>query len=395
MRYATPEDFSAIADLDGASFGFVYSERDLADAQLELTDARILVAEAGGRIVGASAELPFRMTMPGGASVRAAGITWVSVEISHRRKGILRGLVERQLRDQRDAGWAAAILTASEGAIYGRFGFGVAEQTVTTVVERHRAALRHPVAEPGVERLPAEAIRDRLPPIYERWRQQQPGGLDRSDAQWRFHLLDREFQRGGASPLFHLVHPQGYVSYRIAEDWNGGLPQHTCHIVDYAPVSAEAHAALWQVLLANTLVGRIESIRVPPDDPLPYLLTNPRHARVIAARDGLWVRPLDVAALLSARTYAVDVDVVIEVVDPLLGGGRYHLAGGPSGATCERTDTTADATLPVDTVGAIANGGIRLATLARAGRASGEPSVLTRLDRAFLADRAPSHGTHF
>jgi hypothetical protein len=40
--------------------------------------------------------------------------------------------------------------------------------------------------------------------------------------------------------------------------------------------------------------------------------------------------------------------------------------------------------------------GHRLGQLVRAGRAeAGNPGVLDRLDRAFLADRSPAHGTSF
>ena len=394
MRYATTEDFAAIAELDGASFGIHYDDQDLADALLDIDPTRFLIEEDGDRVVGATADLPLAMTLPGG-EVPTAGITWVSVEVTHRRRGILRRLIERQLRDRAADGAAAAILSASEGGIYGRYGFGVADQAVETVVERRDARLRTHVDDHGVRRLTTEAARDVLAGIHERWRRQVPGAVNRTPDRWRLLLLDRPSQRRGASGLFHLVHPDGFVSYRITEDWNSGLPRHTCTLADYVPVTAAAHAALWQVLLANDLVGRIETRWMPEDDPLPLLLENQRHVRHVSRADGLWVRPLDVPALLSSRTYAVEVDVVVEVIDPLLGDGRYRLRGGPDGANCEHTDAIPDASLPVDTLGAVVVGGTRLATLTRAGRASVAPAALSRLDRALLADRAAHHGTFF
>ena len=109
--------------------------------------------------------------------------------------------------------------------------------------------------------------------------------------------------------------------------------------------------------------------------------------------DGVWLRPLDVAALLGARTYGVEVDAVVGVDDPLLGSACYRLRGGPDGATCERTDVTADVRLGVAALGAISLGGTRLALLARAGQAEADdPALLARVDRAFLADRAPEQG---
>jgi predicted acetyltransferase len=394
VRYATPEDFPAIAELDGASFGIHYTDEDLDDARLDVDPARFLIEEDEGRVVGATVDLPLTMTLPGGA-VPTAGVTWVSVDVTHRRRGILRRLIERQLRDRAADGFAAAILSASEGAIYGRYGFGVADYAVETVVERRDARLRRRVDDHGVRRLTTAAAREHLVDIHERWRRQVPGAVDRTPDRWELLLLDRPAHRHGASGLFHLVHADGFVSYRITEDWNSGLPQHTCTVADYVPVTAEAHAALWQVLLANDLVGRIESRWIPEDDPLPLLLENPRHVRRVSRADGLWVRPLDVPALLSARTYAVEIDVVVAVADPLLGDGRYHLVGGPGGASCERTEATPAATLSVAALGAVVVGGTRLTSLVQAGLAAVDPAVLSRLDRALLADRAPHHGTFF
>ena len=87
------------------------------------------------RIVGASCEVPFTMTLPGGCT-EALGLTWVSVEITHRRRGILRALIERQLREAAARGVPVAVLTASEASIYGRFGFGVATRAATRVIDR-------------------------------------------------------------------------------------------------------------------------------------------------------------------------------------------------------------------------------------------------------------------
>lgn len=92
-------------------------------------------------------------------------------------------------------------------------------------------------------------------------------------------------------------------------------------MVDYAPVTPAAHAALWQTLLGLDLVTTIESDRVPLDDPLPHLLADGRQLRTTWLRDDLWLRPLDVAGLLCARRYAVEVEMVLEVSDRLLGIG--------------------------------------------------------------------------
>lgn len=395
IRYAGPDEFPAITDLDGAAFGVHYSAEDVEDARLDVDLDRMLVALDADRIVGASCELPFTITLPGGRA-DVIGLTWVSVEITHRRRGILRALIERQVRDGAARRAVAMILTASEGGIYGRYGFGIASDTRKVVVDRRGSRLRRPVESPDVRRLATEQARAVLPPIYERWRTRTPGALDRNDAHWQLQLMDREQHRQGMSGLFHLVHPDGYVSYRIKPEWNDGHPQHLCLITDYVIASPDAHRALWQVLLGMDLCATIESYRVPTDDPLPYLLVDPRRVRTAELNDGLWVRPLDVRALLSARSYAVELDVVLRVRDAILGDGVYRVQGGPGGASCEPVDVAPDLDLDVAELGALSLGGRRLAPMVTAGLVhAARPEIVSRVDRAFLADVAPQYGTVF
>jgi predicted acetyltransferase len=323
-------------------------------------------------------------------------LTWVSVELTHRRRGVLRALMEQQVRNCAGQGAAAMILTASEGGIYGRYGFGNASDTRKLVVDRRAARLRHPEPSPDVRRLTTDQARTVLPAIYDRWRTHTAGALNRDDAHWQLQLLDREPYRNGMSGLFHLVHPAGYVSYRIKSEWNDGHPGHLCFITDYVIASPDAHRALWQVLLGMDLCASIESYRVPTDDPLPYLLADPRRVRTTEVNDGLWVRPLDTRALLAARSYAVDLDVVLRVRDAVLGDATYRLQGGPDGARCEPADAAPDLDLDVAELGALSLGGRRLAPMVAAGLVQADrPEVVTRVDRAFLADRATLYGTVF
>lgn len=395
IRTATGEDFSEIAAVDGISFGTHYSDEELADALKIVEPTRFLVATDAQRIVGVTGDFPFHMTVPGG-TLPVPGVTWVSVDPTYRRRGILRALMNRQLRDFAERGVPASILTASEGSIYGRFGYGAASHVSKTVIDRRRAELNVGGDAGTVTRMSNAQARERLPDIHRRWQEITPGAVNRTEAWWDFLLLDREFQRGGMSALFHLVHADGYVSYRVKSDWGDGDPKHLCWIVDDVAITAEAHAALWEVLLGLDLFGSIETYRLPADDPLHYSLSDARQVRTTAIADGLWLRAIDVPAMLSARRYAIEVEAVIEVHDELFGDGCYLLQGGPDGASCQRCERTPDLSLGVSALGAAYLGGVRLSALARAGQVVATNAVqLIRLDRALLADRVPVHGTSF
>jgi predicted acetyltransferase len=396
IRPAVKTDLDEIARLDGAAFGFQYTDQEIADVQLIVDLDHFLVATEGARIVGITGDYPVTMTVPGGRGIDVPGVTWVSVRATHRRRGVLRAMMERQLRDYADRGDPLAILTASEGGIYARFGYGPASTMRKTVVDRRLARLAEVVDTGTVELATAALARTHAPEVHRRWREQVPGAISRSEAWWDFLFLDRDFQRSGMSGLFFLLHPDGYVSYRIKADWADGHARHTCWIVDYFIATPQAHSAIWQVLLAMDLVGTIETNQVPIDDPLPFKLTDYRQVRTAAVNDGVWVRPIDVASSLSSRSYGVECEAVIDVVDELFGEGRYLLHAGPDGATCTRTDRPADVRISVAALGSAYLGGNRLLTLAAAGRVeAADAALLSRLDRAFLADRAPFYGTAF
>ena len=77
-----------------------------------------------------------------------------------------------------------------------------------------------------------------------------------------------------------------------------------------------AAAALWANLLSRDLTSQFHARMRPVDDPLLYLLADPRRVRSLVS-DGLWIRLTDVSSALALRHYACPVDVVIEVADEL------------------------------------------------------------------------------
>ena len=79
----------------------------------------------GSEVVGIAHHEPSQITLPGGARLDCAGVTRVSVAPTHRRRGILRAMMARQLADIASRGTPLAALWASESSIYGRFGYGL------------------------------------------------------------------------------------------------------------------------------------------------------------------------------------------------------------------------------------------------------------------------------
>ena len=393
LHVPTEADFSEIFTLDERAFGFRWSEEDAALRRPVLELPRFRVARDGRELVGMAGTLTFEVTLPGGASVPAGGLTWVGVQATHRRRGILRQLIEACHDDMRARGEVVAMLHASEAGIYGRFGYGASAFEHDMVIDLQRTALRPELAQPdGSVRYADDdagfAHHDRL---WDAWRHLRPGELSRSGELHSLIRSIRSREADGATPVFHLVHPRGYAAYRIKDRWEQGHSQSRLEVIALLAMTPAAHLALWQVLLSVDLVTSVRVRDMPADDPLPSLLTNRRAARTESVHDGLWLKPLDLAAAFGARTYGTTDRVVLEVA-----GERIAIDGSPEGAEVRRVRSKPDLVVDVDAAGPLLLGGVRAGALAAAGSVRARSAeVLRRADRFFLADVAPCSTTMF
>ncbi|MFI6944391.1 GNAT family N-acetyltransferase [Streptomyces sp. NPDC050418] len=352
----------------------------------------------GDEPVGCAGAFSFRLTVPGGASVPAAGVTMVGVSPTHRRRGILTSMMRRQLDDVRALGEPLAVLTASEPAIYGRFGYGVATQQLTAAIDSERVRLAVPPGADGITLRLADpkASHERCEELYARLVPLRPGMLARLDAWREGMLIDPPESRDGASPLQCLVAERdgdlvGYARFRTKPDWDAAGPRGTVKVDELEAVDGAAHAALLRHFLSMDLMTTVELKARPLDDPWQYLVSDIRRCNV-RLRDSLHLRPVEVGAALEARTYRTPVDVVFEVTDPFCpwNEGRWRLTGDSVGAACKRTDDAADLALSVRELGAAYLGGVSLTSLAAAGRVTElRPGTLAAASLAFGSDVAP------
>src|SRR5919204_3374485 len=113
-----------------------------------LPHERMHAAYEDGQIVGGAGVFPFELSVPGG-SLPCAGITAVGVHPTHRRRGVLRSMMDAQLRDVHERGEPIAALWASEETIYGRFGYGLASWVGEASIAREWGAFAQPLERRG------------------------------------------------------------------------------------------------------------------------------------------------------------------------------------------------------------------------------------------------------
>jgi predicted acetyltransferase len=401
IRGAGADDIPALVRAVWAAFGNQPDDAMIETSTGFLEVERALVVEDAGRVVAGGANVSLELTVPGPATVPAAGVTQVGVLPTHRRQGILTAVMARLADDARRRGEPVAALLASESTIYRRFGYGVGTWNTMVEIERARAVLRRPPVVGGQARmLDGEEMAAALPPLFDRYRRGQHGEVSRTPGWWARQLRDHEGWRGGGSERFAAVWeddagaPEGYVTYRMHPTWEGGLPGHTLAVENLIALSPEVRGALWQYCFGVDLVAVVRAGNLAADDPLRWMLVDSRRLRVTAVNDFLWVRLLDVETALAARSYAVDDRLVIEVVDGFDAAvaGRYRLAGGD----CRRTDDAADLTLDAADLASAWLGGARFATLARAGLVVEHTAgAVARADALFAVATAPASSTGF
>jgi predicted acetyltransferase len=316
-----------------------------------------------------------------------AGLSMVGVAPTHRRRGVLRAMYVELHQRIADAGYPLAGLTASEGGIYARFGYGPATMERVLTIDRRFAKFHADAPDPGGAQMirPAEHG-DALAAIYDRWRRQTPGGLVRSQGLWDDLLADREDDRDGGTALVGILHADGYVLYRVF-----GSATLKVRVEEFKAVTTDAHVALTRALLGLDLVETVK-IWTYARDPLPYLLTDSRVARTTKYEDDLWLRIMDVPTALEARGYQADVSTVIEVSDQFAGsGGRFALDVRDGRASCTPTDAAPQVWMDLDVLGSLYLGVHQVVPLALANRVRAtDPTVLPRLEAAFLSD-VPAH----
>lgn len=341
-------------------------ERELAT----LPPERALVAVEDGRTVGLAGAYKFDLTIPGG-QLPCAGVTWVGVQPTHRRRGVLREFMTRQFADARSWGEPIAALWASESAIYGRFGYGIAAPSAWIKGDRARFSLRGDPEPAGRwHLLTFEEALSRFPPIYERVRQVRPGFLTRNEHWWREHrLADPERWRRGASEKYYAVleldgEDAGYAVYRVKNEWEEGFPRGEVRVMEAFTTSPLAERELWRYLFGVDLTVRVEHVGADPGAPVFLMVRDPR-ALQLRVHDGLWLRFVDLEAALAARSYRPGDSVVIEVHDELCpwNAGRYRV-----GETVERTDAEPDLVLDVADLASVYLGAFDFVQLARADR---------------------------
>jgi predicted acetyltransferase len=293
-----------------------------------------LCAFEGPHLATTYAAWPLTMRFNGNA-VPVAGVTCVSTNPIDRRKGYLRRIMETDfVRLEEAKQQPLALLYASQGAIYQRFGYAPVSTHYGYRIDPRYIRFSFEAPVPGKLR---EASQEDefglLVDLYRRFREDRTGYVHRGKAMWEANVLARPpqgyvlnivvYEEGGQA-LGYMI----YISGPAPRE-NGPGPDQMVQVKDLVWLNAAAYRAFWQHLARMELAREVVWPTVPADDPAPHLLLDPRMLRA-TWRDGLYARIIDVPAALAARPYPEEAVLRFEVTDPMApwNAGRWELVTG-------------------------------------------------------------------
>ena len=379
---------------------------------LGLPDDQRFAAEVDGSEPGTYPGIygvfPLTLSVPGpeaGArQVSCAGLTWVGVHPDHRRTGVLSAMLRHNFEQvHEEAGTHVSALHASEPAIYGRHGYGLASLEMEVSLGRG-TTLTAPALDGAVAAVTTHLATVSDPDVPKRMREchlagaglgsvvGEAGYYARICHQLPEHLRDKEpwrvlFARRDGVDV-------GFAMFRRTHKWERARPAGEISVWALVGDPA-AQLALLRRLVDFDLIGTVKVGTVGVDDPLLLWVGGPRSTSDVATYDSLWVRLVDLAAALQDRAWSAPCDVVVEVEDTAApwNHGSWRIRADDAGeATVERTTAESDVRLRVESLGGAYLGGGNLVALQRAGlvgeRRTGAVAELWRAMRTEVSPTA-------
>ena len=349
-----------------------------------------------GRLVAGGGRLPVRADGPGRRRCRARVSRSSACCPSHRRRGLLRRMMEAQLRDVRERDEPIAALWASEETIYGRYGYGLASLELHVDAERDAVAIRAGAstrrrraarrARRGAARLPADL----------RARQAQATRDDRPHARLVGGAPVRRHpdRRRGGGPLVRALSneaavPVGYALYRMVQE--GSTPadwKKTMRVIEAFGVDRAATRDIWRFLLEIDWVDRIAAYG-PAARPPAAAARGPRQR---AEPDDSGTGSGCGSSTCSARSRRARTasGARRSRSSPTRSSPTTSAPGRSTTGGRQRRRRRPDVRLPVDALGAVFLGGFTFARLVAAGLAEeGSRGGAARADAVFATPLQP------
>ncbi len=334
--------------------------------------------DESGRLLSAAIVIPFE-TWTQGRRLAMGGVAGVATWPDARRQGCVRKLLAHALEEMKKEGQTVSMLHPFSFAFYRKYGW---EMTI----ERKKYTLRTDQL-PKRADVPGRVIRLAKPEIallngvYESYASRYSGTLVRSDEWW----LDKFLSKPGTWAVYENESgkPEGYVFYDIIDR------KLTVH--EWASVTETARTALWTYVANHDSMIDEATLNVPIDDPLTFLLADPRIKQEIVPY--FMTRIVDAeafAALYSWEAGETGESVTLRLTDEYAAwnDGTFKLSWDADGQGTmvripvnEAADGGVEVSCDIQGLTAMLLGNRRPSFLRAVGRISGDDLAIARLER--------------
>ena len=402
FRHARPDEMEDYLRIVRYVFGD--DPEELEDDEFPMQPSWTWVGCHKGKIVSTSGGYPFIMRL-NGCDVEVDGVSNIGTDPAYRRRGLVRRLVTDRLQQAHEAGRPAAVLYASYGAIYQRFGYGLASGSMYCNFDPRFAALQFGEKPEGqMERITRDRVEGVCADSYTDFMRKRSLMMQRNDRMWKFVV------RKGAQCAVHRDETgrvDGYLVYRLREFKRstgpyGEMPgepdpDQRLEIQELVWTDIKSFRALWEYVRAHDLVGSV-TYNAPVDDPAWSMLLEPRVLKPLLY-EGIWLRVTDLKSLLQSRLYDHAGSVSLQVDEDAAcpwNAGTWRLDAGPGGQEVTPVGGTGEVRISIAGLASLITGHFSLSHLVRIGRASvSDPARLPLLDALFSTRYAPFCLTDF
>jgi predicted acetyltransferase len=345
--------------------------------------------------VGTSNSWVSRLAIPGDRTLDAWAISTVTVASTHHKRGIARALIEAELAAAAKH-VPMAMLTVSESSLYQRYGFAPAAFAADYEFDVRRVTWSGPVPDGRIEYITNQQFAEHLEEMHNRLMVHSPGQVDiwPLRAAQLAGTASSEEDRAKKIRAIRYLSPDGTVEGIANYTVSGGdddFVAHTLTVHHILTASSDAYAAIWRYLLEVPLIATVKVEHQRVDEPVMWMITDMRAAKV-TVWEHQYLRILDVPAVLEARSYLADGDVILDVSDPYeYAAGRWHFR--VRDGVGRVTPATGNSDVPAVELGAaelsaLYLGGVRPKTLVASGRVRA-PADSADVDRLTRSETSP------
>ncbi|MDQ0337602.1 putative acetyltransferase [Caldalkalibacillus uzonensis] len=289
IRRLTEADMDESFRLSQFAFQYTLSEDELAERLKEANPAETLCCFIDGQLASKLTILPLAIYLHG-ERFPMGGIADVATWPEYRRQGLVRLLMQQALKQMKDDGQIVSLLAPFRYSFYDQFGWGKMSEYKHYELKVEEIP-RFPRLEGRIHRLD-RGESHQLYDIYDRFARRYNGMLARKPDWWEKRVLKR---KQGTIAVYENVSgtKTGYVLYEVKDR------QMTIH--EWVALDGESFRSLWHfIAMHDSMIDRV-TCDVPQDDPLPFLLPEPRIKQEVVPY--FMCRVVDVEAILASYPF--------------------------------------------------------------------------------------------